>query len=483
MLQGRKLKTWLVLMVLCLPMFGCMEDFVTGESTFSLLSEAQEIEMGKASHESVLESYGLYADQSWQDYASGIGVAIGKISHRSQIEYHFYVVDSPVVNAFALPGGWVYFTRGILAHFNSEDELAGVMGHEIGHVVARHGAEQYSRNALTGLGLEVAAGVSETFAGYRQLAELGAGLLLLRFSRSQESESDKLGVGYATRLGYDSHQMAGFFKTIARISEGGQSLPGFLSTHPNPLNREQRVHELTDQYRAENGFTPRRTSSDAYLRRLEGLVYGEDPRQGFVSDDKAWFYHPSEGFQLPLPSGWQFQRTRNQYQMVHPQQKGILQIAKEKEAGTIDAAADKFIKDASVTVTSRRRVSLKGYDALQVESTLTQGEKQIAIMSYFIANRNDRFSAHGYCEAGDYAGLRGTFSETLGGFGQLSNNAAKNKKPERIRIVPAPRQDTLEGNLKSLGTGPDRLRELAILNGRELSDIITKGTLLKTVGR
>ena len=483
MMQGKKYSHWVVLLIFALPMFGCMKDPVTGESTFSLLSESQEIALGAQSHDSVLDSYGLYADDTWQNYVSGIGMEIGKVSHRSHLEYHFYVADSPAVNAFALPGGWVYFTRGILAHFNSEDELAGVMGHEIGHVVARHGAEQYSRNALTGLGLEVASGVSETFAGYRQIAELGAGLLLLKFSRSQESESDKLGVDYATRLGYDGHEMAGFFRTIGRISEGGQSLPNFLSTHPNPANREKRVHELTEQYRAEHGYTPRRTSSDAYLRRLEGMVYGEDPRQGFVNDDKSWFYHPNDGFQFPIPSGWQFQRARTVYQMVHPQQKGVIQLRKEKEGQSIDAAADKFIQELSVNVTRRKQISLKGYRAIQLESTLTQGEQKVGIMSFFIANRNNLFTAHGYCAETDYSGLRGTFSETLSGFGQLTNRAARSKKPERVRIKSAPYDGTLERNLKALGMGSERMPELAILNGLETSDSIKKGKLLKTVGR
>ena len=226
-----------LLLVMLLIISACAVDYVTGKRTFNLISEQQEIQIGREADPSIIAQYGLYEDEKLAAYVNDIGQKIAAISHRSNLKYTFRVVDSPIVNAFALPGGWVYFTRGILAHFNSEEELAGVMGHEIGHVVARHGAEQMSKAQLAGIGLAGMSAVSPEFAQFGKLAEAGVGLLFLKFGRNQESESDKLGVEYSTKLGYDAHKMANFFRTIARLSQShGGGLPNFLSTHPNPVD-------------------------------------------------------------------------------------------------------------------------------------------------------------------------------------------------------------------------------------------------------
>ena len=465
-------------------LMGCVKDFVTGQSTFSLLSEGQEIALGKQSHESVLDQYGLYGDDRWQSYVAGIGEELAKVSHRPQLDYHFYVVDSHVVNAFALPGGWVYFTRGILAHFNSEDELAGVMGHEIGHVVARHGAEQYSRSQLAGIGLEIATVASETFAKYRQFAEIGTSLLFLKFSRNQESESDKLGVSYSTKVGYDAHQMAGFFRTIARLSgEGGQSIPNFLSTHPNPVNREKRVHEMTKQYRAESGYQARNEDANAYLRRLEGLVYGEDPRDGYLDQDAELFYHPRWRIQFPVPKGWKFQRNRRQFQMLHPEEKGIMLVSKHKDYKNPESAANTFFEQVGGTRQSSRNVNLGGYRGVRIETKLSQNEQNYGLISYFIGNGTDLYEAHGYTSDEHYNALKPQFMRNLEQFDRLTNRTALNKKPDRIRIKPAPRNDSLENNLKRLGMKADAMKSLSILNGMELNKQVPKGKLLKTIGR
>ncbi len=424
-----------------------MKDPVTGRTSFNMMSENQEVELGRASHDSVIQEYGLYNDDKWQRYINEIGQEIATVSHRSHLEYHFHVVDSPVVNAFALPGGWIYFTRGILAHFNSEDELAGVMGHEIGHVVARHGAEQYSKAQLAGIGLELGSALSKNFRKYRMFAEIGTSLLFLKFSRSQESESDMLGVQYTTQLGYDSHKMADFFRTIHRLSAGsGQSIPNFLSTHPNPLNREQRVHELTDQYRAENGYKPRGGNREAYLRKLEGLVYGEDPRDGYLEESDHTFYHPNWNIQFAVPKGWKFQRNRTVFQMVAPNESGAVVFMKLDEHEDLNKAANDFVAATQASEGNRKNVRMTGFRGLRLQSELGEPDKRLGVVSYFISNGKDLYVGHGFTNENRFASMQKSFDDILGDFSKITNLQAMKKQPQRVRIQRAPLQGTLEAN-------------------------------------
>ena len=255
------------------------------------------------------------------------------ISHRPNLGYQFRVLDSPVVNAFAVPGGFVYFTRGIMAHFNNEAEFAGVLGHEIGHITARHSAQQYSNQVLAQLGLVIGMAVSEDFARFGDLASQGLGLLFLKFSRDHESQSDELGVEYSSKIGYDAHQMADFFQTIDRLSGGNNGgIPTFLSTHPNPADRNKKVHELATKWQQSSNVTPAnlKVNRDGYLRMIDGIVYGEDPRQGYVESNI--FYHPELKFQFPVPQEWQLQNMASQVQMAPKDGKALMfmTLANEK---------------------------------------------------------------------------------------------------------------------------------------------------------
>ena len=474
-------KTWIGIL-LVIGCIGCVKDPVTGRSTLNFMSESQEIQLGEASHESVVQSMGLYEDGDWQPYLDKIGQDIAAVSQRSHLEYHFNVVDSPVVNAFALPGGWVYFTRGILAHFNSEDELAGVMGHEVGHVVARHSAEQYSRQQLASLGFGVAMAFSEDFRKYGALAEVGLGLVFLKFSRNQESESDMLGVQYTTQLGYDSHEMAGFFNTIARLSaNSGQSVPNFLSTHPNPLNREKRVHELTDKYRAEMTYKPRNNDADRYLRRLDGLVYGEDPRNGYLDPGGNAFYHPRWNIQFPTPDGWKMQRNAFQLQFAPESGEAILMVMRDPEAKSYGEAAENFTKIEGLQVLDRNNITVNGFSATRLVSDIASETQTLRVISYFIGTRDGVFVGHGLTEPSKMNAYRGTLEASLKGFGPLTNREAKRRQPQRVRIKNAPKSASLQANLQALGVAQDQMEELSILNGMKLDAQVQRGKLLKTI--
>jgi predicted Zn-dependent protease len=458
----------------------CTTDYVTGKRTFSLVSESAEMEMGREADPQIVGQYGLYDDPELAAYVDDIGQRIASVSHRSNLGYTVRVVDSPIVNAFALPGGYVYITRGILAHFNSEDELAGVMGHEIGHVVARHSAEQMSRAQLAGLGLQLGSVLSETFGKYANFAGAGVGLLFLSFSRGQESESDMLGVEYSTRLGYDSHRMAEFFKTLNAMSEqGGQRLPSFLSTHPDPGDRENNVHNLTREWQAKVDYKPLNKTRYDYYRKIEGIVYGPDPRQGYVENNT--FFHPQMKFRFPIPAEWELSNSASVVFIVAPEQAAFVQMTLG-EAETVEAEADAFARESGVTVNNRSSKPVHGYKAQVVESSLPTDEGgELSILSYFIRKDPHTFVFHGLTSSSDYARFRPVFTSVMDGFDQVTDPAVLNRQPVRLEIRQAPSTGSLRSVLRSLGAPDERIEELALINGGKPDDRVEKGDWIKVV--
>jgi predicted Zn-dependent protease len=466
-------------LLLSLCVLQCTTDYVTGKKTFSLVSESQEIKMGRDADPQIVAEYGSYDDPALQAYVGGIGQEIAQVSHRSSLEYTVRVVDTPIINAFAVPGGYVYITRGILAQFNSEDELAGVMGHEIGHVVARHSAEQMSRAQLAGLGLAVGSVVSETFAKYSQFAGAGVGLLFLSFSRDQESESDLLGVQYSTSLGYDSHGMADFFKTLSAMrDQSGQSLPGFMSTHPDPGDREVRVNQLTEEWQAKSNYRPLNKTRYDYLRRIDGIVYGPDPRQGF--EEGGVFYHPELSFQFPVPAGWKVQNSASTVMVIQEDQAAFVQMTLGK-AESADGAADQFLKDSGTTIVSRGRQTINGFPTVVVVSDLASKDQALRLASYFVEKKPHVYVFHGVTTQTDYVKYANQLNSVPEGFRGVTDQAILDRKPDRLAIAQAPRTTTVTTALRELGANEDKLDELALLNGMKADDRVEKGYWLKLV--
>ncbi len=309
----------------------CAKNPVTGNRQLVLMSEAQEIEMGKSADPQILQQYGLYPDSALQRFITAKGKEMAAISHRPNLDYQFRIVDSDILNAFAVPGGYVYFTRGIMAHFNNEAEFAGVLGHEIGHIAARHSVAQ-QRNVLLGqLGLIAGIVIAPDLAQFAETASQGLGLLFLKFGRDAERESDKLGVEYSSKIGYDAHEMAGFFETLQRKSAetGSQELPNFLSTHPNPGDRNKTVNKLASEWQQKNNLQNPKVNRDTYLKRIEGLIYGEDPNQGFV--ENSVFYHPVLKLQFPIPNDWAFVNSPQSFQMAPKGGKAMMMLTLAQE--------------------------------------------------------------------------------------------------------------------------------------------------------
>jgi len=459
----------------------CAVNPVTGKKELMLMSREQEKAMGLQADPGIVANYGLYEDPELQKFVDGLGEQMAAISHLPNLKFNFRILDSPVVNAFALPGGYIYFTRGILAHFNNEAQFAGVLGHEIGHVTARHSASQYSKQMLAQVGLVAGVALSEDFRQYAGVAQQGLGLLFLKFGRDDEMQSDKLGVEYSTRIGYDAHHMADFFKTLDRLSgDSGQSLPTFLSTHPDPGDRYENVKKMASQWQQKTGIMGLHVNRERYLRMIDGIVYGDDPRQGYV--ENSVFYHPELKFQFPIPRSWQTINTPQQVQMAPQDGKAalILTLANQQN---LDAAAQAFVEQTGVTPTDSRQTSVNGNNALVLEAQLQdqQSGQVIRLVSYFIEYGGLIYQFMGLSAAADFSSYSNTFRQTMTSFDRLTDQSKIDVEPKRIRIKEVQTRTDLSNALTSLGAKRNQLEELSILNGIELQEMVDKGTLLKVI--
>jgi predicted Zn-dependent protease len=465
---------------------GCAVNPVTGKKQVSFLSEADEIAMGAEYDPQVVAQFGLYEDQKLQAFIETYGQQMAAISHRPQLKYQFKILDSPVVNAFAVPGGYVYFTRGIMAHFNNEAEFAGVLGHEIGHITARHGAQQYTKTMLAQVAFVGGLAISKELRAFANEADMALQLLFLKFSRQDESQSDQLGVEYSTTIGFDAHEMAGFFQTLQWLSqsEDGEGIPTFLSTHPNPLDRYENVNKLATEWQAKKGLPSYKVNRESYLQMIDGIIYGEDPRQGYV--DKAMFYHPELKFQFPVPDSWDLVNTPSEVQMAPADGKALISLSLA-EGSSLQDAANKIASTYKLNVTSSRNVTVNGLQALEVLSSLTQEDPSsgatstLTIKSMYIKYKELIYVIHGFALAADFNTSLVSFDKVMYGFRELRDVAKINVQPERIDIVPASKSGTLGQVLNAHGVPTNRHRELAILNGMDVTENITQGTLIKLI--
>src|SRR4030043_2325251 len=303
---------------------SCAINPVTGKKQIMLMTEAQELALGRQYDPQVLATFGEYKSYALLSFIKGMTNEMGKISHRSTLEYHIKILYSPVVNAFAVPGGYIYLTRGILAQLNNEAELAGVIAHEMGHVTARHSASQQTKQQLGQLILIGTMIASERLAQYAQYAMQGMELLFLKFSRDDEREADGLGVRYSSLIGYDAHKMADFFQELNKMSmaesEGG--VPTSLSTHPDPGDRYNTVKQDSTEWQDSLKLPSFKVNGDNYLTLIDGIIYGEDPRQGYAEGNV--FYHPTLKFKFSFPAGWKLENTPAQVNITPSDGKALM---------------------------------------------------------------------------------------------------------------------------------------------------------------
>src|SRR5687767_2448102 len=287
--------------VCCAALAACARNPVTGERELALISEAQELEMGKQAAQQARQAIGLVDDKALQAYVQRVGTALAADSERPELPWSFEVVDDPTPNAFALPGGYIFVTRGMLNHMDSEAELAAVLGHEIGHVTARHGVQQMSRAQLAQLGMGIGMVLVPELQPYGDLLGSGLQLLFLKYGRDAERQADELGFAYSLKENYDVREMDDVFATLQKIGEAAKQspLPAWASSHPDPGERIENVQGRLAEVTA--SVDSMRLGREEFLGRIDGLVWGANPRQGFF-DESNRFLHPEMRFQIQFPS-------------------------------------------------------------------------------------------------------------------------------------------------------------------------------------
>ena len=476
------MKVMHLLVLLAIFWTGCAVNPVTGNRELMLMSEEQEIAMGKQSDPAVVAQYGLYQDETLQQFINEKGQMMARISHRPDLNFEFKIVDSPVVNAFALPGGYIYFTRGIMAHFNNEAEFAGVLGHEIGHVTARHGAKQYSKQQVAQVLMVGGMIVSPEFAQFGSQAQQGLGLLFLKFGRENESESDKLGVEYSTKIGYDAQEMAGFFETLSRLSQesGAGEIPTFLSTHPHPTDRFAKVTQMAANEQAATPGKNYQVGRDSYLQMVDGLVYGEDPRQGFTENNR--FYHPELKFQFPYPAGWKLHNSPTQVQVV-PEDGKALMVFTFSTKKTLKEAAQELVDQFKLTVQEQKDTKVNGYPAIVMNAQQVSTNQSLSLVNYLIQKDGSIYLFLGLSNTADFATYKPLLVNSMGGFKKLTDPAKLNVKPNRVRIRKVPRNMTLTEAFDYFKVPKEQQGDMAIINGMELDDKVESNSLLKVVSK
>ncbi len=455
---------------------ACAVNPAIGERQFMLVSESDEIEMGRDADQQVTDAYGLYGSEELQAFVRGIGEDLAGRSERPQLPWSFRVLDDPIVNAFALPGGFIFITRGILASLNSEAELAGVLGHEIGHVTARHSASQLSRRQLQQFGLGVGAAVSSDLASAAGVLSAGLQVLNLRYGRGDESQSDELGVRYMSRAAYDPNALVGVFQTLALAAGGGGRLPEWQSTHPSPENRGAKILELVASSGQDySGYTSRR---DEYLRRLDGLMYGVNPREGFF--EGYVFRHPDMAFAIDFPVRWKTANQKSRVVAVSEDEGAIVIVNLSAEQGGVEAAMTGFLRQDDIYGGDVRRSPVNGLEASEAlfEARTADGTYRGRVL--FVDHGGTIVQILGYASAARWPDYESDVVNTGRSFRPERDADVLGIEPARLEIVRLPARMTFGEFAEAYPSSVD-LQKLANLNRRTVDEVLDAGTLVKRV--
>ncbi len=464
-----------------LALAGCAVNPATGRKEFSLVSSDQELAIGRDGYAATLAEYGQYDDAKLAAYVDTVGQKLARVSELPNLQWHFTVLDDPMVNAFAMPGGYIYVTRGILAHLNSEAQLAGVLGHEIGHVTARHSAKQLTQQQIASLGLGLASAYSTTFQRYSGAAQQALGLLMLKYGRDDETQADQLGIRYATAAGYDPREIPSTYAMLKRISErSGSSLPFYLSTHPDPGDREQRTEALALQ--AVQGHTGLAIRAHGYLDHLRGVVYGNDPRGGWV--DGTHYVQPQMGFEMDLPAGWASQNGHSALVAAEPNKQAALQWTVASDAAALSPAdyVAALKRDGKIGGAEGASETIGGWNAWVGHLAIPQGDgtSKVLTAAWVRLGTKGMLQCLAQSAAANDANDRAILA-SVRSLKPLADPRRANAEPDRVRVKSVPSAGPFQSQIAKLGASSLGADDLAILNGLELDETVGTGQWLKTV--
>ena len=484
-------KTWrslylALLAVVVVAESGCSTNPATGESSFTgLMSESDEQSIGRENHPKILEEFGgAYPDQQVQQYVSSLGNLLARASDRPNQQFTFTVLDSPIVNAFAVPGGYVYVTRGLLALANNEAEVSGVLAHEIGHIAARHSAERYSKGVL----LSIPAVLLGVVTGSQEVANLAgsAGAAYLQsYSRDQEYQADLLGVRYLSRTNYDPYGMASFLAQLEADDKLDSKLAGspemadqsnIMASHPRTGDRIQRAIQEAGGTQVSNPIVER----DLYLHKIDGLRYGDQPEEGYIRGRR--FAHPTLRFEFEVPSGFYMRNTSSAVVAVRADGG---QIVFDRESQRFNGGMLNYLVDEWAP-----RLELR--DAEWIDVNGLEGATGTAQVNTKAGTRNIRLVAIRASNNAIYRFLfiskpemtsqfAAGFRQTTYSFRELSASEAAQLRPQRIEVIQVQSGDTVDSLAGRMAFDDYRVERFLVLNGMKSSDRLRAGQLVKII--
>ncbi|MEG3619300.1 M48 family metalloprotease [Magnetovibrio sp. PR-2] len=488
------LRTWSRLLAIApalVVVAACSTNPATGKQSFTgFMSPAKEKQVGADEHPKMVKAFGgEFTAGDWQAYIDDLGQELAQYSELPDLNWTFTVLNDTKVNAFALPGGYVYITRGLLALASDEAEVAGVLGHEIGHVTARHTAQRYSSAMAANLGVQVLGVLSRAYGvnGAQNIAALGANLALKSYSRDQELEADKLGVRYIIRAGYDPDAMTSFF-TKLRAQQRIEGLKAgdadrserqnMLATHPRTADRILQAVKLADKSGAAKANT---RNARSFLKRIDGLVFGDDPEQGII--DGQTFIHPGLRFEFSVPDGFELQNSPS------------LVLAKDKKDNNIKfrGVSKKTVEDAGgmeqfLTNKWKGGLSsrLKGVEWLEINGlpAVTGHARQDNLNVRRIVIEQDRdhyWMLQFVSNAQDTDRLNEPFRRTTYSFREITSREAARVPVKEIRVVTVGRGVTFDDLVASMKVDEYKAEWFEAINGIGPDDPLIRGARVKVV--
>jgi predicted Zn-dependent protease len=473
--------------VLVLILAACATNPATGRKEFSLMSEAQEVELGRGMDGEVRREMGLYEDAELQRYVESVGMRLAASSQRPTLPWHFTVVDEPAINAFALPGGYIYLTRGILPFLDNEAELAGVLGHEIGHVTARHAAQQYTKATTAGLGVTLLGIFVPEARPFQSLSETALGVMFLKYGRDDELQADRLGVEYTAKTGWNPSGVGGMLRTLARLDEASGSrrgVPNWLSTHPAPADRVEQVQAYIAQAKLKPAGTSGAEKSDEaeFLRRIDGIVFGDSPRQGIVRGNT--FLHPDLRLSIAFPPGWEIQNTKSQVTARAPERNEfmVLQLV-QNASGSLEQVARATMANAGFRLVNGERAQVNGLDAyVGTYQGQMRGLGDVVTLAAHIVHDRSVYLFAGLAPPAAFERAQREFAQAIRSFRELSREEAARIRPNRVDIYTVRAGDTWQSIAQRTGDATGvKASTLAIMNNYEPNQPPRPGDRIKIV--
>ena len=471
---------------------GCATNPANGGHNVVLGTQKGEKEQSRRYYQQIIQAYGLYEDQAVQEYVSKVGNKVARHSDLPDWEYHFTVLDDDSVNAFTTGGGYVYVHRGLLSYMTSEAELAAVLGHEIGHICARHPARQQTRGVLASV-LATGAAIMTGSGAVAQLANIGAEAWMQGYGRENEMEADRLGLLYATKSGYNPEAMGRVFKVfkaqegfeLKRAKDEGrepQIYHGVFSSHPSPDERSVQAAKgaanVTDT--PEGGWIENR---DQFMTAIDGLPYGSSRAQGIVRDNR--FYHADMGITMAFPRGWHVDNERDRILAYTKNKDAIMQIttAPRAEKKTPREFLLGELKGASFMKGEELRVNgMEGYTVVTRHgSPLDSGDGAVR---WAVLYRDKTAFIFGGASRSGTAGLPaddGLFVSSIQTMRNLKPSEYPLAQPYRLKVIKANEKTKLDDYTKQVPLDKYQKEELEMLNGLYPNGKVTPGQYVKVI--